>query len=64
MQSTVNSIDNLAFSPSLNDLALLSQLKAESPEYLVKADDVSADTTPLEWWERQEHSLPRWTVGL
>ena len=57
MQPDANAIDDVAVFPFLNDPALLSQLKAEFPEYLVKAEDVSAYITPLEWWDRQEQDF-------
>ena len=64
MRPTANSIDDLAVFLFFNDPALLSRLKSELPEYLVKADDVSADIAPLEWWDRQEHSLPHWSASV
>ena len=64
MRPTANSIDDLAVFPFFNDPVLLSRLKSELPEYLVKADDVSADIAPLEWWDRQEHSLPYWSASV
>ena len=60
MQPNANAIDGLAVFPFLNNPTILSNLKLELPEYLVKAEDVSADMAPLEWWERQEHNLPFW----
>ena len=63
MQPNANAINNLAVFPFLNDIALLPQLKVELPEYLVKAD-VSANMAPLEWWDRQEHSLPNWSTSV
>ena len=63
MRPTANSIDDLAVFTFFNDPALLSQLKSELPEYLVKADD-AADIAPLEWWDRQEHSLPHWSASV
>ena len=50
--------------PFLNNPTILSQLKAELPEYLVKAEDLSADMTPLEWWKGQEHNLPTWFASV
>ena len=64
MQPNPNAIDELAVFPFLNDTALLSQLKVELSEYLVKAEDVSVDMAPLEWWARQEHSLPYWSASI
>ena len=58
MQPTANAIDDLAVCAFLNKPTILSQLKAELPEYLIKAEDVSAGMTPLRWWKRQEHCLP------
>ena len=52
MQPDANAIDGLAVFPFVNNPTILSQLKAELPEYLLKAEDVSADMSPLEWWER------------
>lgn len=53
MQTNANAIDDLAVFPFMNDLTILSQLKVELPEYLAKAEDVSSDMAPLEWWARQ-----------
>ena len=64
MQPKANAVDDLAVFPFFNDRALLSQLKVELPEYLVKAADVAADMAPLEWWTRQEHSLPHWSASV
>ena len=64
MQPNANAINDLAVFPFLNDIALLSQLKVELPEYLVKAEDVSANMAPLEWWDRQEYSLPHWSASV
>ena len=64
MQPNANAINDLAVFPFLNDIALLPQLKVELPEYLVKAEDVSANMAPLEWWDRQEHSLPHWSASV
>ena len=61
MQPNANAVDDLAVFPFLNDPALLSQLKLE---YLVKAEDVSADMAPLAWWARQEHSLPHRSASV
>ena len=63
MQPDANAIDALAAFP-LRDPAILSQLKAELPEYLVKAADVSADMALLEWWDRQELTLPHWFASV
>lgn len=49
MQPDANAIDALAAFPFLRNPAILSQLKAELSEYLVKTEDVSADMAPLEW---------------
>ena len=46
MQPNANAIDGLAVFPFFT---ILSQLKAELPEYLVKAEDLSADMAPLQW---------------
>lgn len=64
IQPDSTAIDALAALPFLRDPSILSQLKAELPEYLVKAADVSADMAPLEWWDRQEHSLPHWSASV
>ena len=61
MQPDANTIDGLAVFPFLNDPTILSQLKGELPEYLVKAEDLSADMAPLEW---QEHNLPTWFASI
>ena len=50
--------------PFLNKPTILSQLKAELPEYSVKAEDISAGMTPLGWWKRQEHCLPTWFASV
>ena len=64
MQPTANAIDDLTVFPFLNKPTILSQLKAELPEYSVKAEDVSAGMTPLGWWKRLEHCLPTWFASV
>ena len=64
MQPDANAIDGRAVFPFVNNPTILSQLRAELPEYLVKAEDVSADMSPLECWERQEHNLPIWFASV
>ena len=35
-------------------------MKAELPKYLAVAEDVSADTPALQWWESNADKLPCW----
>ena len=43
--------------PFLADATTLHHLKTELPEYLAKAQDVSINMAPPEWWNRQSTYL-------
>jgi len=38
----------------------ITNLKAELPAYLAKAENLDDTIDKLSWWKTQEHSLPTW----
>ena len=42
----------------------LEKLKAELPSYLAKADDISDELDPLEWWKLNATALPYWSNAV
>jgi len=58
--SHVNALQIVPFFKN-EELDLLEPLKAELPSYLSKADDISGDLDPLEWWKCNETALPHWS---
>ena len=42
----------------------LERLKAELPAYIAKADGISSDFSPLEWWKLNSLVLPSWLNGV
>ena len=63
MRPDANAIDSLVAFPFFYNPQTLSHLKEELPDYFAKAQDVSVEMTPLEWWSRQE-SLPHWLAAV
>ena len=64
MRPDANAIDALAAFPFLSDPTTLNHLKTELPDYLTKAEDVSINMAPFEWWGRQAHNLPNWSAAV
>ena len=50
--------------PFLDSDEIINGLKAELPDYLAAAEDVSVlnEEQKVEWWHRQEERLPRWVT--
>jgi len=64
MQPDASAIDALTAFPFLADATTLHHLKTELPDYLAKAQDVSINMAPLEWWNRQTENLPHWLAAV
>ena len=58
---TADTVDLLMAFPFLNKPSILQGLKAELPAYLAKADGISSETDPVEWWKGHSADLPNWS---
>ena len=59
----VSHVNALQIIPFLKDDEL-EKLKAELPSYLAKADDISDELDPLEWWKLNATALPYWSNAV
>ena len=57
------SVDTLKAFPFFTD-EHINNFKLESPSYLAAADGTPREVTPLEWWEHNKGSLPKWSEGF
>ena len=53
LQPNLNAIDSVAAFPFLNSSDILGNLKAELPQYLARATDISQQTESVDWWQRK-----------
>ena len=44
----------------LDSTEVMESLKAKLPAYLASAVDTSDEIMPLDWWKRNESTLPNW----
>ena len=63
IRPTAASIDELSVFPFFTP-QVLSELKEELPLYMSKASGVNASVCPLEWWQLNSGSLPKWSAKL
>ena len=61
LQPDLNAIDSVAAFPFLNSSDILSNLRAELPQYLARATDISQQTESVDWWQRNSPDLPHWS---
>ena len=58
MKPSVQAVDDLGAVPFLR--SKLSSLKTELPRYIAASEDVSSETSVLDWWEKNGCKLPHW----
>ena len=46
--------------PFLSAPSVVTNLKAELPDYIARAADTSADFPVLDWWKQNGSALPSW----
>ena len=46
--------------PFLSAPSIVNSLKAELPDYVARAADISADFPALDWWKQNGSALPSW----
>ena len=63
MKPTATSVDALKTFPFFRDEAI-NDLKLELPTYLAAADGTPREVNPLEWWEHNKVTLPKWSRGF
>ncbi len=61
IKPTASDIDALSSIPFFSDPSFIADLKAELPTYIAKAHDVNPETQVLDWWGKNEASLPKWS---
>lgn len=49
--------------PFLSTPSIVASLKAELPEYIARAADISADFPVLDWWRLNGGALPNWACA-
>ena len=59
LKSDVSHVNALQIIPFFKNEEL-EKLKAELPSYLAKANNISDDLDPLEWWKLNASVLPHW----
>ena len=60
IQPTARAIDALNAFPFFSS-SEIDELEQELPIYLAKVIDLSPETQCLDWWKRNEHTLPFWS---
>ena len=63
LKPDVSHVNALRIIPFFKDDELEKQ-KAELPSYLAKADDISDELDPLEWWKLNATALPYWSNAV
>ena len=63
LKPDVSHVNALQIIPFFKDEEL-EKLKAELPSYLAKADDISDELDPLEWWKLNATALPYWSNAV
>ena len=63
MKPIAASLDTLKALPFFRD-ELINDLKLELPSYLAAADGTPREVNPLEWWEHNKGTLPKWSQGF
>ena len=63
LKPDVSHVNALQIIPFFRDDEL-EKLKAELPSYLAKADDISDELDPLEWWKLNATALPYWSNAV
>ena len=63
LKPDVSHVNLLQIIPMFED-SELERLKAELPAYIAKADGISSDFSPLEWWKLNSLVLPSWLNGV
>ena len=61
LQPDANAVDSVTAFPFLNSSEILGNLKAELPQYLARATDISQQTESVDWWKRNTPDLPHWS---
>ena len=61
MQPSSDAINAVSALPFLNSGEILDNLKAELPQYLALATDISPQVDPVDWWQRNSANLPHWS---
>ena len=52
--------ESLLAVPFLNKPDIVASLKAELPDYIARANDITADFPALDWWKLNYGALPCW----
>ena len=63
LKPTAASVEALKAFPFFGD-EFISDLKLELASYLAAADGTPRDVNPLEWWEHNKGTLPKWSQGF
>ena len=63
IQPSAADVDTLTSIPALNKPNMIIELKEELPAYVARAADVSPTIDELEWWQRNEALLPKWSLA-
>ena len=43
--------------------AIISDLMAELPTYIAKAEEINSDFCPITWWKSHSPTLPKWSAA-
>ena len=57
LQPESDAINAVSAIPNLNSSEILDSLKAELPQYLALATDISPQVDSVEWWQRKSTDL-------
>ncbi len=61
LQPDLSTVDRVTAFSFLQDTVLVTNLKAELPQYLACAADLAQEVDSLDWWNQHSTSLPYWS---